>query len=392
MDTPSTDHSSNPRPTLFSPAFVALLVVQFAYGTAYSTFFALPKYLIETLDAPATLVGNAHGAFAIAGAVAVPAVGAVADRFGRKPMLVGGLILGGISFAPFGWVTTPELLLLMRVLHGFAFSMVFASGGTLAVDLAPPTRRAEAVGYFGTAMLVTNAFGPSLAEVVAERYSWSAVFVLCSVYCLFALLAAVVMRTPSFSRGQRTWSVPYSLPLAGAYLASLAVGVGVGASKTFIPAIIVSEASMSLGPYFATYTVGAVVQRTLFGSLPDRLGPLRATVTALSVYALALLLVSSLSTGWLLVAAPFVGLAHGLAYPASAALSVDLCQPDERGRVTALCAGFFNLGFALSASGLAPLEPWLGYRGLVACGGATLILCSYVVLRLVNTRSLVTSG
>lgn len=376
---------------LFSPAFVALLLVQFTYGTAFSTFFVLPKYLIEALHAPAVLVGNAHGAFALAGAVAVPLVGALVDRRGRKPMLIAGLALGCVSYPVLGWVTAPGWILLLRVLHGFSFSMVFASGGTLAVDLAPAARRGEAVGYFGTAMLVTNAFGPALAESLAAQLGWAAVFVSCSIYSALALMAASLIRAPSFARTGSAWSVPFSVPLSGAYLASLAVGIGVGASKTFIPATL-TESGERIGPYFLSYTAGAVLQRIVFGSLPDKLGRLRATVLALSTYAFALLVASSLQARWLLWAAPAIGLAHGLAYPASAALSVDLCRPHQRGRVTAWCAGCFNLGFALSASGLAPLEPQLGYRGLVACGGAMLILCSYAVLRLVNSRQVAPSA
>lgn len=390
MEPPTTEPSSSAN-RLFTTTFVLLLVVQFAYGNAFSTMFALPKYLISELGADATLVGNAHGAFALTGALSVPLVGMLTDRYGRRPVWIAGLLLAIASYAPFGWAQHEVWILALRALHGLSFSMVFAAGGTLVVDVAPPERRAEAVGYFGIAMLTTNAIGPAFAEGIATGFGWTLVFVLCSGYAAVATVAAVMLRAPEFEPNRGAFSIPRSWPLAGAYFASLAVGIGVGVSKTFIPASL-TQAGEPIGLYFVAYTAGAMLQRLGLGWLPDRLGRARATVLSLVVYAVAMLIVAMLQANWMLLLAPAIGMAHGMAYPASAALSVDLCAPGERGRVTALCAGFFNLGFAISASGLAPLEPWLGYEGLIAVGGAMLMVCAAGVARLVRERPRVAFG
>lgn len=365
------------KPPLWSLPFVLLLGIQFTYGMAFSSFFVLPKYLIEVRAASSSLVGNAHGAFALCGALAVPFVGVIADRWGRRRVLIAGLILAVITFAPVGWTAAPGALLFLRALHGISFSMVFASGGTLAVDLAPPSRRAEAVGYFGTAMLVTNALGPLLAEWLARHGDWSTVFWACSLHAAVALLAALRLRAPEYARSTELSNpVPMSVPLAGAYLASLGLGLGVGASQTFVPAALVAEGASHVGPYFAAYTLGAVAQRTFLGFLADRMGRLSATIVSLLVYAASLVAVALSFGFWLLALALLVGAAHGLAYPASAALSIDCCQPEARGRVTAISTGCFNLGFALGTSGLAPFEPWLGYRGLAILGAVAVAICA----------------
>ncbi len=369
-----------------------ILVVQFSYGTAYSTFFVLPKYLLEVLGASATLVGNAHGAFSLAGAFAVPFVGLAADRLGRKAVLLVGSVLAVFSYAPLGFVESTAAILALRAVHGVAFSMVFASGGALAIDLAPSERRAEAVGYFGTAMMVTNGFGPALAEVVAERWGWRSVFVACSGFSAVALVAALAIAPPKFTRSSASFRIPFSLPLSGAYLAAFGVGVGVGVSKTFVPAAMVQEGVSRLAPFFIAYTVGAVAQRTLFGRLPDRLGHLQATVLAFAGYSVGLVAFALLDFDWIVPVALCAGVAHGIAYPASAALSMDLCPADARGRVTALCAGFFNLGFAAGASGLAPAEPWVGYRGLLVAGALIVSACALGVRRLVGGRRVAFAG
>jgi MFS family permease len=266
--------------------------------------------------------------------------------------------------------------------------MVFAAGGALAIDLAPAPRRAEAVGYFGSAMLCTNAFGPALAEAFAASHSWELVFAGCSACCALALLCVAKLEPPAFTRSVGSlFRIPFSVPLTGAYLASLAVGVAVGSSKTFLPAAMVEEGAARVAPYFWAYVAGALLQRTVFGSLPDRLGRLRATILALLVYGGALVVIAVVPLHLMVWCAAVLGFAHGAAYPASVALASDLSEPQFLGRVTALSAGCFNLGLGLSSSGLALLEPRLGYRGLVIVGGVLVAGAGVFVPRLVRARA-----
>jgi MFS family permease len=390
---PANDLHKQPKPTqpaLFSTAFVLLLLVQLLYGTAYSTMFILPKYLLEERGASAALVGNAHGAYALLGAVAVAWVGPWLDHWGRRPIMLWGLALSVLSYAPLGWATSTPALLGLRALHGVSFAMVFGAGSALAVDLAPPARRAEAVGYFGTAMLITNGFGPAIAETLVAHLSWHAVFVACSVYSVGALCAALLLRAPhTRPAGQvnASYAVPLSWPLAGAYLAALGIGIGVGVSKTFIPSVLVAEGASQVAPYFVAYTVGALVQRTALGWVPDRLGRLRATVAALAFYGVVLAAIAPSSLGWIPALSILLGMAHGAAYPAATALTTDLCAVTERGRATAWFAGFFNLGFAIAASGLARFDAALGFRGMIAVGAGLLLTCAAVVPRWIRRSS-----
>jgi MFS family permease len=367
---------------LFTLPFVLLLVVQSLYGTAYSTCFILPKFLLEQWHASATLIGNANGAFALSGALSVPFVGPLLDRWGRRPVLLAGLCLAVVTFAPLGYLTTPSALYALRAVHGLVFSMVFSAGSAIAVDLAPPSRRAEAMGYFGTAMLATNGFGPTLAEQIALHFGWALVFVLCSLYSSGALLTALRLevRQHVLAAGS-SLSVPLSWPLAGAYLASIGIGIGVGVSKTFIPALMITEGASRVAPYFLAFTLGALVQRTVFGWVPDRVGRLRATVLALAFYALSLALMVVSNVWFIVLMSGFMGMAHGAAYPAATAMTLDLAKRSEHGRASAWATGLFNLGVAIAASGFARFETSIGYRGLIGLGAASILFIAYLTQR-----------
>lgn len=386
------ERPTKPQSAIWTLPFLLLVGVQFSFGTSFSTFFALPKYLLEALGADAALVGNANGAFALGGVLAIFLWGPLLDRWGRFPVLVTGLSLAALTYAPFGYFESVPAIILLRLVHGVAFAAVFNAGSALAVDMAPSQRRAEALGYFATAMLVTNAVGPTMAETVAGLWGWRAVFWGCTACALVGLLAASRLKnaaTASYTSASDNTAgtrSALSLPLIGAYAGAAAMGVGTGTSKTFLPAILV-DAGQSLAPYFLAYTAGAVFQRTVLGWLPDRFGRgwawkdsrlvrMPGAIAGLFAYALALFTLSSYAETAALWLAPFVGMAHGMAYPAVSALGVDLGGASLRGRVTTWMTGAFNLGFALSTAGLAPLEPQLGYGGLLGCGAAYLLLSS----------------
>lgn len=363
-----------------------LLLTQFAYGTAFSSFFILPKYLIQQLGADASLVGDAHGAFAIAGLLSVPVVGWLLDRFGRRSAWLCGLALSALSFGAFGFATSPAAVLMLRALHGVGFSLVFNAGSTLAVDLAPEGRRAEAIGYFGTAMLCTNALGPFVAEQIAAILDWQLAFLGCAVYASVAFCFAYRLKVPPFVRAAPGKIRMLSQSLLAVYVASIALGIGVGASKTFIPALMVEAGIEQVATYFVAFTAGAMVQRLAFGWVPDRIGLLRTSALALLLYGLAMLMVlrvPATAMPWLAIV---IGLAHGAGYPAISALAISVGPQAARGRVTSWVTGGFNLGWALSTAGIARFEPHLGYRGLVGLGGATLLLCAVIVPLLLRGR------
>lgn len=370
---PSRTEPPAPRAPLFTRAFVLLLCVQFTFGTAFSTFFALPKYLIEELGANATLVGNAHGAFAIVGVVLVPLIGSALDRLGRGPVQLFGLLVGAVSYAAFGWVEAPWAILLLRAVHGLCFALTFNAGAALAADLSPPSRRGEGIGYFGTAMLVTNGFGPWLGEVVAEQFGWSTVFLGCGAFSAVAFALATRIEAPRIESPRGVVSRAVTPALLAAYAASLALGIAVGTSKTFVPALLVEAGLPRIAPYFVAFTAGALVQRTLLGWMPDRLGHRRATGVALIGYGLLMMAIVPLPTDWVPWLAVGIGVAHGLGYPAIGALAVGLGDDAARGRITAWVTGGFNLGWAVSSAGLGRLEPWFGYAGLVGLGGLAVL-------------------
>src|SRR5690606_16545579 len=83
----------------------------------------LPTIMNE-LGITGTVVGTMTASFAISQFLVSPLSGKAVDRFGRKPVLVLGLFLFGISEFIFGWGTSVGELFISRVLGGISAAFI----------------------------------------------------------------------------------------------------------------------------------------------------------------------------------------------------------------------------------------------------------------------------
>lgn len=137
-----------------SSALGAVAAVYRAYGREVLDVSLLREVL---LLAPAGVVG----------VLCVPIGGAGADRYGRKPFLVGGFAVGGLSVALLGYVHTPSLVVLLSTIGGAAFALGVPSVSASMMSLAgPPAVRGAIIGWFMTSDGVGQAVGPAVAGAV----------------------------------------------------------------------------------------------------------------------------------------------------------------------------------------------------------------------------------
>ncbi|MEJ2287648.1 MAG: MFS transporter [Deinococcales bacterium] len=110
--------------------------------------------------------------YLIAMASLQPVAGKLGDRFGRRPLMLGGLALFalaslGAALAPgFGW------LLAMRVLQGVAGAIAFPNGAAMLREAVPDARRGARFGLVGAGAGLAAAVGPPLAGVLVWSSGW----------------------------------------------------------------------------------------------------------------------------------------------------------------------------------------------------------------------------
>lgn len=330
---------------------------------------ALPR----VIDDFATTVGTAGWlmtCYLLALAVVQPLAGKLGDRTGRRPFVLGGLLVFGLASLGAAFAPNLAMLIAMRTLQAIAGAVVFPNGASLLREVVPADRRARAFGTLGAAMSLAAALGPPLGGMLVALGGWRAIFLVNVPIVLGAvLLAHVAMPTRRRTAGP---ALP-PFDLAGAILLPLLLlGAALLAMEgTHLPSI---EVGIALGSGLALAGAAFVVRELAH---PDPVLPPRFFLRRGFAAATLGIAASNLGFYTLLLAIPILLAQQGgwSSLGTGFALAM-LCAPmvacsfvggqlaDRIGRRAPVVAGC-----VLLAAGLVPLviDPGLSVIGLLCC-------------------------
>lgn len=174
------------RKRILASMSLTLLVI---IATITSINLALPEMAVD-LGASFTQVTWIADAYTVAIAALVLPLGAVSDRFGRKRLMILGLILFGIIAAFAVFQTSPGGIILSRALMGVAGAMIMP--GTLATITStfPDEERTRGVATWAGIAGAGAVFGLITSGLLLEVWSWKSVFVFTAI---MATVAAIVV-------------------------------------------------------------------------------------------------------------------------------------------------------------------------------------------------------
>ena len=118
-----------------------------------------PSYVIS-LGASVASVGLFTSSFMIAFAILSPRMGSLVDQYGRKQMMMGGIMSDVILGIMTGLVPDWKWLLVIRVLNGAVSSAAMLASETLLIDMVTPQQRGEASGFIMSMNMVGRNIGP----------------------------------------------------------------------------------------------------------------------------------------------------------------------------------------------------------------------------------------
>ncbi len=121
---------------LLSPAIVALAFASFIMAEAFTLIVPLEQDFNDRLDQSAFMFGVAFSALMVARIVTQIPIGRVSDHIGRKPLIIGGLLLMAVATLPMGMVNSTSELIVLRVVQGVGSAGIAAPVFALAADLS----------------------------------------------------------------------------------------------------------------------------------------------------------------------------------------------------------------------------------------------------------------
>ena len=132
-------------------------------------------------------------AYALAFAALLLPAGAIGDRFGRRPMLLFGLSLYGLSSAGAMLLNDPQQLIGMRVLMGIAAAFVMPVTLSVITSVFPPQERGKAVGTWVGVAAGGGVLGLIASGLLLQWLSWPAIFGLNVVMAIAALAGTIAV-------------------------------------------------------------------------------------------------------------------------------------------------------------------------------------------------------
>ena len=365
------------REPLLTWPFLRLCLFSFlAFFAAFQLFPTIPFRLLE-LGSGRAAAGLFLTVYTWASALSAPFTGALADRFGRRRMLVVAAAAFALFSVLYGLVQSLPLLLAVGCLHGFFWSGMLSACGALIADAVPVSRRTEGIGYYGMSATAAVAVAPALGLAV-YRSGWRALML--ELAALAVLLLVMASRVRDGGRPAAAAAAGEAGAAPGPrWHEAVSWRVVVSASGLFLVALgyggITSYAALFAGErgirprslFFTIFALTVLVTRVLLPPLADRHGVQRLLVPSLLLVppGLALLAVAH-SRATLAAAAIVFATGFGGAYPSF--MTWVLARTDPRHRAATFGSVLLAFDTAIGTGSLL-----VGHVGEIAGLGAAFL-------------------
>ena len=363
------------------------LLVLFAAGLLFWASLAsllptLPLY-IEDIGATKQQIGIIMGSFAIGLLLFRPLLGQLADKRGRKIVLMIGLLSAAIAPIGYNFVQSIPILFVIRAFHGISIAAFSTAFLALVADIAPVENRGELIGYMSLTNPIGMAIGPALGGYLMETYSYTALFTLSTALACFGLLFSLPIINPIVEAQEQAinsdssfWLKLLAPRIRIPAILLFIIGLTLGNLHTFVTLFIKSaEVDLNPGFFYTVVAMASFCSRLFSGKASDRFGRGLFITSSLICYTLAMLILwNANSSVEFLLAATVQGIGGGTIIPMISAMITDRSYAHERGRTFGLCMIGFDIGVALAGPIFGGIAQQIGYRNIFGFNsGITLI-------------------
>jgi MFS transporter, ACDE family, multidrug resistance protein len=318
---------------------------------------AFPQ-IAEALKLSPGQVGLLVAVFTLPGATLTPILGVLADRLGRKRIIVPSLVLFAVAGTACGFARDFHLLLWLRLLQGVGAAAIGALNITIVGDLYTGWKRATVMGYNASVLSIGTALYPAIGGSMA-LLGWFYPFFLPVMAVPVALLVVWRLRSPEPASDQRLSDYLRSALLSlrerqvlGLFLAGLVTFVILyGAYLTYLPFLLQRSFGASpllIGLLFSVTSVATAVTSFRLGRLSRRFSSRNLVYAGFAMYAVAML-AFPLAPSLALLLAPIVlfGVANGISIPSILTMLTELAPAEYRAAFMSVNAMVLRMGQTL---------------------------------------------
>jgi MFS transporter, DHA1 family, multidrug resistance protein len=346
--------------TRHSPSIlVALALCMALQMTGFVMILPLFARRFDSFGAGVEALGMSAVAYALTSTVAAPFMGMLADRFGRRPIILLSLAAYVLAFSGYLFAASAWLFILVRGLAGVFTAGLIPAITSIVGDLASENRRAQWIGIVNGGASVGWIIGPLFGGMLYDRFGYVVPFAVSIAMEIGALLLAVFLiqetQKPSAEPpGSRLiWALSFqALPAQSTFYLLMLISFSVMFAWAFIePQFMfytyddLGWTSSRLGLVMSTYGFAFMFGEFALGQLSDRLGRKPVLVLGLALFSAQFIgLVIFRNAVWLVLSFILAGLGNALYDPALSAHLLDITPPEQTARMMGLKAMAGSLG------------------------------------------------
>jgi DHA1 family tetracycline resistance protein-like MFS transporter len=354
---------------------------------------------VEALAASAT-------AYALTGTLASPFAGALADRFGRRPLVLVSLAAYALSFCGYLVASSAWAIIALRGIAGALTAGLIPAVMGIVSDLAPANRRAQWVGIVNGGAAVGWILGPPLGGLLYDQYGYVVAFAVSIAIAVGTFLISVFLvpethapaprlpaearqpggggrKAPRWPAAASAFAVPapvFALLLAISFVVMFTWAL-VEPQFMFYAYEDLAWTSSQLGLVMSVYGVAMVLGELTTSRLSDRWGRRPVLVLGLGLYMsqfLGLVLFRDFAPVGLAFA--IAGFGNALYDPALNAYLMDIAPPDRKASTMGVKSTVMSFGAVLGPALVVVLARTLRPQSIFAISTALVIVTALVTL------------
>ena len=374
----------------------------FLTGASISLVVPFMPIFVEQLgiesDQVAFYAGLAISVSAVSAALVSPIWGILADKYGRKPMMIRAglamtITMGGLAFVPnIYW------LLFLRLLNG-VFTGFVPNATALIASQVPKDKSGAALGTLSTGVVAGTLTGPFVGGLVAEIFGIRNVFLLVGTFLFLAAILTIFFIKEDFQPVAKEKAIPTKEVFSSFKYPRLLVNL-------FLTSFVIQFSAQSIGPILALYVrdlgqtenllfvsglivssmgFSSMMSAGILGKLGDKVGNHRLLVAA-QIYSVIIYLLCAHATSPLQLGLYrfLFGLGTGALIPGVNALLSKMTPKSGISRIFAFNQVFFYLGGVIGPMAGSAVAGYLGYHAVFYATAACVAfscLCNIVQFR-----------
>ena len=376
----------------------------FLTGASISLVVPFMPIFVEQLgiegDQVAFYAGLAISVSAVSAALVSPIWGILADKYGRKPMMIRAglamtITMGGLAFVPnIYW------LLFLRLLNG-VFTGFVPNATALIASQVPKDKSGAALGTLSTGVVAGTLTGPFVGGFIAEIFGIRNVFLLVGSFLFLAAILTIFFIKEDFQPVAKEKAIPTKEVFSSFKYPRLLVNL-------FLTSFVIQFSAQSIGPILALYVrdlgqtenllfvsglivssmgFSSMMSAGILGKLGDKVGNHRLLVAA-QIYSVIIYLLCAHATSPLQLGLYrfLFGLGTGALIPGVNALLSKMTPKSGISRIFAFNQVFFYLGGVIGPMAGSAVAGYLGYHAVFYATAACVAFSC--LFNLVQFRSL----